>query len=128
AGRLGGAEVAAPADGELEGRALRAAQRRGRADAAARPVPRARAVPHPVRGDVGADRERRRAEVRRGQTMSKKKTEPAAKAVPAGVEQAPPPEQIWAEELAFLAAFDPGARPPSWRLTPKAVVTFIVGS
>src|SRR5258707_1300839 len=42
--------------------------------------------------------------------------------------QAPPPEQIFADELAFLAKWDTGARPPSWKLTPKAVVTFIVGS
>src|SRR5262245_9404936 len=42
--------------------------------------------------------------------------------------QAPPPEQIWADELAHLARWDDGARPPSWKLTPKAVVTFIVGS
>ena len=31
-------------------------------------------------------------------------------------------------ELAFLAAYDDGARPPGWRLTPRAVVTFIIGS
>jgi MoxR-like ATPase len=68
--------------------------------------------------------------------MSKKKPEAAAiaasaaasKGVAAAVVQAPPPEEIWAEELAFLAAYDTGARPPSWRLTPKAVVTFIIGS
>jgi MoxR-like ATPase len=51
--------------------------------------------------------------------------EPAAPSLPV---QAPPPEQIWAEELAFLATWDGGLRPPSWRLTPKAVVTFIIGS
>jgi MoxR-like ATPase len=42
--------------------------------------------------------------------------------------QAPPPEIVFAEELAFLAAWDPGERPPGWRLTPRAVVVFIVGS
>jgi MoxR-like ATPase len=42
--------------------------------------------------------------------------------------QAPPPEQIYAAELEHLAKWDTGARPPNWRLTPKAVVTFIVGS
>lgn len=42
--------------------------------------------------------------------------------------QAPPPEQIYAEELALLAQWDAGPRPPCWRLTPRAVVTFIVGS
>lgn len=42
--------------------------------------------------------------------------------------QAPPAELRHAEELAFLAAWDPGPRPPGWRLTPEAVVTFILGS
>jgi MoxR-like ATPase len=42
--------------------------------------------------------------------------------------QAPPPETVYADELAFLAAWDPGERPPGWKLTPRAVVTFIVGS
>ena len=53
--------------------------------------------------------------------MAKAKQVPAATGV-----QAPPPEQIWADELAHLARWDDGARPPSWKLTPKAVVTFIV--
>jgi len=44
------------------------------------------------------------------------------------VVQAPPPEQIYAEELAHLAKWDDGQRPPNWKLTPKAVVVFIVGS
>ncbi|MBA2539232.1 MAG: AAA family ATPase [Deltaproteobacteria bacterium] len=43
-------------------------------------------------------------------------------------EQAPPPELIYAAELEFLAKWDGGPRPPSWKLTPKAVVTFIIGS
>lgn len=38
------------------------------------------------------------------------------------------PEELWAQELAFLAAHDDGPRPPGWRLTPSAVVTFVVGS
>jgi MoxR-like ATPase len=59
--------------------------------------------------------------------MSKKKPD-AKDSAPQGAVQAPPPEEIWADELAFLATFDPGPRPPSWRLTPKAVVTFILGS
>jgi MoxR-like ATPase len=42
--------------------------------------------------------------------------------------QAPPPEEIHAQELTFLAAWDAGDRPPGWKLTPRAVVTFIVGS
>ncbi len=46
----------------------------------------------------------------------------------ARTEQAPPPEQIYAAELDFLAKWDDGPRPPSWKLTPKAVVIFIIGS
>lgn len=42
--------------------------------------------------------------------------------------QAPPPEVRHADELAFLEAWDTGPRPPSWRLTPKAAVTFVCGS
>jgi MoxR-like ATPase len=42
--------------------------------------------------------------------------------------QAPSSEVVYAEELAFLAAWDDGDRPPGWRLTPRAVVTFVVGS
>ncbi|MEQ1567383.1 MAG: AAA family ATPase [Myxococcota bacterium] len=42
--------------------------------------------------------------------------------------QSPPPEVRHAEELAFLAAADTGPRPPGWKLTPKAVVTFVCGS
>ena len=58
--------------------------------------------------------------------MSRKK--PAAAAGERAGIQAPPPEQIHAEELALLARWDDGPRPPSWKLTPRAVVTFIVGS
>ncbi len=43
-------------------------------------------------------------------------------------EQRQPAEVRLADELAFLAAWDGGPRPPSWRLTPRAVVTFICGS
>jgi MoxR-like ATPase len=42
--------------------------------------------------------------------------------------QSPPPEVRHADELAFLAAFDGGPRPPGWVLTPRAVVTFVCGS
>lgn len=38
------------------------------------------------------------------------------------------PEHRHAEELAFLAAYDEGPRPPGWALTPSAVVTFVLGS
>jgi MoxR-like ATPase len=57
--------------------------------------------------------------------------DPAAGAAGPGSQpavQAPPPEQIHGDELAFLAAWDAGPRPPGWRLTPRAVVVFIVGS
>jgi MoxR-like ATPase len=42
--------------------------------------------------------------------------------------QLEPAENVYARELAFLAAQDDGPRPPGWRLTPRAVVTFVVGS
>ncbi|MET7671820.1 AAA family ATPase, partial [Micromonospora luteifusca] len=42
--------------------------------------------------------------------------------------QIDPPEHLYADELAFLAAADQGPRPPGWKLTPQAVVTFIAGS
>ena len=38
------------------------------------------------------------------------------------------PEDRYAAELEFLAAYDGGPRPPGWRLTPRAVVTFVCGS
>lgn len=42
--------------------------------------------------------------------------------------QSPPAEVRFREELEFLGRFDAGDRPPGWRLTPQAVVTFVVGS
>jgi MoxR-like ATPase len=62
-------------------------------------------------------------------TPTKKPDAAPAKAdvAPTGI-QSPPPEQVWADELAFLATWDTGARPPSWKLTPKAAVIFIIGS
>ena len=36
-------------------------------------------------------------------------------------------EEHWAEELEFLQSWDTGTRPPGWALTPRAVVTFIMG-
>ena len=42
--------------------------------------------------------------------------------------QVMPAEERYADELAFLAAYDQGPRPPGWALTPRAVVTFICGS
>jgi len=40
----------------------------------------------------------------------------------------PPCETLFAEELAALRANDSADRPPGWKLSPKAVRTFIVGS
>lgn len=37
------------------------------------------------------------------------------------------PEARYADELAFLAAFDQGPKPPGWLLTPQSVVRFICG-
>lgn len=54
-------------------------------------------------------------------------TKPPSTDASAGV-QAPPVEVRFREELEFLERFDPGERPPGWRLTPLAVVTFVVGS
>lgn len=51
-----------------------------------------------------------------------------SKSEPTTNAQLPPVEERFAEELRFLQAFDAGARPPGWRLTPAAVVTFILGS
>lgn len=42
--------------------------------------------------------------------------------------QLSPSETVYADELRFLAASDSGPRPPGWLLTPRAVVSFIVGS
>lgn len=36
-------------------------------------------------------------------------------------------EQQYAEELSALAAVDTRPRPPSWRLSPWAVATYILG-
>jgi MoxR-like ATPase len=42
--------------------------------------------------------------------------------------QVDPPEDAFRAELDFLAAYDQSRRPPGWRLTPRAVVTFVMGS
>ncbi len=42
--------------------------------------------------------------------------------------QAPPAEQRFAAELAFLRTIDDAPRPPGWRLSPALVVTFVCGS
>jgi len=40
----------------------------------------------------------------------------------------PPAEVVYAEELVALAANDNNARPPGWKLSPRAVRQFIVGA
>jgi MoxR-like ATPase len=55
-------------------------------------------------------------------------SEPQANSARASRPQLLPSETVHAEELRFLAAWDSGARPPGWLLTPRAVVAFIVGS
>jgi MoxR-like ATPase len=40
----------------------------------------------------------------------------------------PPAERVYADELAALAAADSGAKPPGWKLSPRAVRKFILGS
>jgi len=47
---------------------------------------------------------------------------------PAAARQIVPAEERYAEELAFLAAYDQGPRPPGWALTPRCAVTFVCGS
>lgn len=42
--------------------------------------------------------------------------------------QAPPAESLYARELAALEQADTASRPPGWRLSPAAVVTFVMGS
>lgn len=41
--------------------------------------------------------------------------------------QVPPAEVRFADELALLVAGDTGPRPPGWKLSPRAVVRFIMG-
>ncbi|MDO4631989.1 MAG: AAA family ATPase, partial [Corynebacterium sp.] len=36
-------------------------------------------------------------------------------------------EEQYATELAFLAAYDQGPKPPGWLLTPRAIVSFVCG-
>ena len=47
---------------------------------------------------------------------------------PSSRKQSPPAEERFAQELAFLKAFDSSARPDGWILSPQAVVTFVCGS
>jgi MoxR-like ATPase len=61
-------------------------------------------------------------------TAAKKKSASRPDATVNGNKQAPPAEERYAEELAFLAAFDDAARPAGWRLSPQSVVRFVIGS
>ncbi|MFJ1599816.1 AAA family ATPase [Streptomyces sp. NPDC088261] len=56
----------------------------------------------------------------------REQTVPAARA--GGARQVELPEDRFAAELAFLASYDNGPRPPGWRLTPRAVVLFVCGT
>lgn len=56
------------------------------------------------------------------------KSAKAATKVSASARQAPPAEERYSEELAFLEAVDSGIKPAGWRLSPSAVVTFICGT
>jgi len=60
--------------------------------------------------------------------MAKKASRSQAVESHAQHRQAPPAEDRFAEELAFLRAFDDAARPVGWLLSPQAVVTFICGT
>ena len=42
--------------------------------------------------------------------------------------QQPACEERYAEEIRFLQAWDEAAKPPNWKLSPRAVVTFVCGS
>ncbi|RFC76194.1 AAA family ATPase [Streptomyces sp. AcE210] len=55
-------------------------------------------------------------------------TDTVQSTTPSAPRQIVPPEELYADELAFLAAYDSGPRPPGWRLTPRAVVTFVMGA
>jgi MoxR-like ATPase len=48
-------------------------------------------------------------------------------AVQGAAVQVPPPEVRYADELVRLATEDSGPRPPSWRLSPRSVVRFVMG-
>ena len=45
----------------------------------------------------------------------------------AAIAQRPPAEVLYAEELDTLAQSDDGPRPPGWKLSARAVRTFILG-
>src|SRR5207302_7034104 len=80
-----------------------------------------------VRAGLGPGARRRPAALRRARDGGRSPVTAVVDAVTAA-RQVDPVEQAYADELAFLAAHDDGPRPPGWRLTPRAVVTFVAGS
>ena len=58
---------------------------------------------------------------------NKAKHEPASSDGQTNKVLRPPAEDLWAEELKLLAETDKDARPPGWKLSPRAVRTFICG-
>ncbi|WP_079023497.1 ATP-binding protein [Streptomyces odonnellii] len=67
------------------------------------------------------------ADMAADQSSSTETTEAGAATVRPG-RQLELPEDRYAIELAFLESYDRGPRPPSWRLTPRAVVLFVCGT
>ena len=62
-------------------------------------------------------------------TGTRKKAASAKTPGPAeGQKQAPSAEERYAQELAFLAAYDDSPRPAGWKLSPQSVVQFVTGS
>ncbi|MEI8254544.1 MAG: AAA family ATPase [Deltaproteobacteria bacterium] len=59
--------------------------------------------------------------------MATKKTPTTATTDAAPTLQRPPAEVSYAHELEALAASDTGPRPPGWKLSPRAVRTFVLG-
>jgi MoxR-like ATPase len=62
-------------------------------------------------------------------TMATKKDAPKDEAAPAGGSDAlrEPAERLFAGELAALLAADTYERPPGWKLSPRAVLTYVLG-
>src|SRR5437763_2618182 len=59
--------------------------------------------------------------------MAKKKTDTDAPPAPADGMLRAPAEMLYADELEQLAREDKYPRPPGWRLSPRAVLTYITG-
>ena len=59
--------------------------------------------------------------------MAKKKSDETESATQNANVLRAPAEQLYADELAALAAADRGERPPGWNLSPRAVLSYITG-